>query len=216
MKSYIAPFLLVVAGIIVMVWCLRRPQSSLPEERNAEHSLSVPAEIASEPSSRVAVEAAPETVAGSAEKAVGRGNIQSAKSATRTDRMAAKLSTAKSNRRMAGDEPGNAIDEPIVPEKMARVALDYVGADPEAEAVWMTAINDPNLDDKARQNLIEDLNENGISDPDHPTMDDLPLIESRLVLIEDIGSDAMDDVNAAAFQEAYKDLLNMDAKLTGR
>lgn len=100
-------------------------------------------------------------------------------------------------------------------EAEGRTALAFVGADPQAEKVWMAAINDPSLPNNARQNLIEDLNEDGISDPDHPTMEDLPLIQSRLALIEQIGDGAMDDVNYAAFQEAYKDLTNMANKLTG-
>jgi hypothetical protein len=78
-----------------------------------------------------------------------------------------------------------------------------------AEAYWYSAINDPNLPAHERQDLIEDLNEDGLSDPRHPAPEDLPLILSRLRLIEETGPDAMDEVNAAAFQEAYKDLVNL-------
>ena len=92
---------------------------------------------------------------------------------------------------------------------MAREALGWVGADAEAEAYWFGAINDPSLPPNERQDLIEDLNEDGLSDPKHPTADDLPLIVSRLLLIEEVGLDAMDQVNADAFQEAYKDLVNL-------
>jgi len=53
------------------------------------------------------------------------------------------------------------------------------------------------------------LNEDGLSDPDHPGPEDLPLILSRLRLIEEMAPYAMDEVNADAFAEAYKDLLNM-------
>lgn len=60
-----------------------------------------------------------------------------------------------------------------------------------------------------RQDLIEDLNEDGLPDPQHPTANDLPLIVSRLLLIEQIEPDAMDQVNADAFQEAHKDLVNL-------
>jgi hypothetical protein len=35
------------------------------------------------------------------------------------------------------------------------------------------------------------------------------LIVSRLQIIEEVASDAMDKVNADAFAEAYKDLANM-------
>ena len=41
----------------------------------------------------------------------------------------------------------------------------------------------------------------------------IPLILSRLELIEEIAPDSMDAVNLAAFEEAYKDLVNMLAKL---
>src|SRR6267142_1694535 len=103
--------------------------------------------------------------------------------------------------------------EPVVALPVARLALGYVGADPQAEEVWYAAINDPNMPPKARQDLIEDLNEEGFADPRHVTEDDLPLIYSRLALLEQVGPDAMDDVNAAAFAEAYKDLMNMLARL---
>lgn len=99
-------------------------------------------------------------------------------------------------------------------DPVARIALSFVGADPDAEAYWIDAINNPDLSAEERQNLIEDLNEDGLSDPENPTADDLPLIENRILLIEDIAPDAMDDVNAAAFQEAYKDLMNMYVRLT--
>jgi hypothetical protein len=104
--------------------------------------------------------------------------------------------------------------EPIQ-DPLARVALAFVGADPEAEMYWVEAINDPSLPAKERQDLIEDLNEDGLSDPRHPTLDDLPLIVSRLEWIEALAPDAMDKVNADAFAEAYKDLSNMYNSLVG-
>lgn len=93
----------------------------------------------------------------------------------------------------------------------ARAALIFVGADPEAEAYWFEAINDPGLSPHERQDLIEDLNEEGFSDPRHPTVEDLPLILSRLALIEALAPEAMDVVNSDAFAEARKDLLKMAA-----
>ena len=70
------------------------------------------------------------------------------------------------------------------------------------------------LADKQRE-LIEDLNQDGFADPKNLTAADLPIIEKRISLIEEQAPDAMDQANAAAFQEAYKDLLNMRAKITG-
>jgi len=101
-------------------------------------------------------------------------------------------------------------------DPMAREALSYVGADPAATAYWASAINNPNLSSHERQNLIEDLNEDGLSDPSNPGLEDLPLILSRLRLIDNLAPDAMDQVNADAFAEAYKDLLNMVHDLTGQ
>ena len=108
------------------------------------------------------------------------------------------------------------LDDPEAKENLGRQALSYVGADVEADAIWVWLINDPSLAPKVRQDLIEDLNENGFSDGNgrRPTVDDLPLIESRLLLIEEQAPFAMDEVNAAAFAEAYKDLANMWSRLT--
>lgn len=105
--------------------------------------------------------------------------------------------------------------KPELLDPVARVALAFVGADPVAEAYWYLAINDPELPPGERQDLIEDLNEDGLSDPKHPTLDDLPLIASRLAIIDSIGSEAMDRANADAFQEAYKDLVNLAAVALG-
>jgi hypothetical protein len=103
--------------------------------------------------------------------------------------------------------------EPLVPKPIARTALGYVGADEDAEEVWVNAINDPNRSADERKDLIEDLNEDGFPDPKNITEDDLPLIVSRLLLIEELAPDAIDDVNAAAFAEAYKDLVKMLERL---
>jgi len=104
---------------------------------------------------------------------------------------------------------------PTVPVDLAFQALRYVGVDPAAEATWLAAINDPNTPPEARSDLIEDLNQEGYSDNDRPTAADLPLVRARLRLIEQLAADATDEVNAAAFAEAYKDLLAMYVRLGG-
>jgi hypothetical protein len=86
-----------------------------------------------------------------------------------------------------------------------------VGADPKAEEYWRKAINNPSLPAKERQDLIEDLNEEGFSDPKNLTAKDLPLILERIAIVEKL--EAMDDVNAAAIKEAYKDLTAMHDRL---
>jgi hypothetical protein len=106
--------------------------------------------------------------------------------------------------------------KPPISDPVARIALSMVGQDEDAELYWLQAINDPSLSAEERKDLIEDLNEDGLSDYKNPTEEDLPLILSRIALLEQIGPEAMDDVNAAAFEEAYKDLMNLYAKVSGQ
>src|SRR5207302_5727518 len=73
---------------------------------------------------------------------------------------------------------------PLLAAPMARTALSFVGTVPEAELVWVAAINDPTVPPEERRDLIEDLNEDGFADPKHLTPDDLPLVLSRIDLIE--------------------------------
>ncbi len=93
----------------------------------------------------------------------------------------------------------------------AREALRLVGTDAKAEEYWLKAINNPNLPAKEREDLIEDLNEVGFSDPKNPTLNDLPLILKRIAVVEKL--EPMDDVNAAAIKEAHKDLTRMRDRL---
>ena len=101
-------------------------------------------------------------------------------------------------------------------DPIARMALSLVGVDGAAEEYWLMAINDPSLSESEREDLIEDLNEEGFEDPKNPTVDELPLILNRLQIIEEYAPFAMDDVNARSFAEAYKDLVNMYVRLTGQ
>ena len=103
----------------------------------------------------------------------------------------------------------------IIPVPIAFEALGAVGSDPIADALWNTAINDPNVSEHDRQDLIEDLNESGFADRKNLTPEDLPLIVNRLALIEQLAPDAMDQTNADAFAEAYKDLTKMYRKAGG-
>jgi outer membrane biosynthesis protein TonB len=103
-------------------------------------------------------------------------------------------------------------NDPAVKEQRGRTALAMIGHNPEADQVWIQTINDPTLSASARSNLIEDLNEDGLSYR-NLTMDDLPVIKYRIQLIEDLSPYAMDKANADAFQEAHKDLVNMANRL---
>jgi hypothetical protein len=93
----------------------------------------------------------------------------------------------------------------------AREALRLVGADAKAEAYWFKAINNPNLPAKEREDLIEDLNEEGYTDLKNLGASDLQLILKRIAILEKL--DAMDEVNAAAIKEALKDLRRMRDRL---
>jgi hypothetical protein len=90
----------------------------------------------------------------------------------------------------------------------ARVALSLVGADPAAEQYWTAAIFDPSLPDQEREDLMEDLNEDGLSDPQRPGPQDLPLIANRIRIIEQIAPYA-DDFMLEHLWEADKDLRSM-------
>lgn len=96
-----------------------------------------------------------------------------------------------------------------VQDPIARAALALVGTDEEAEAIWLAAINNPDLPANERKDLIEDLNEDGFPNPRSVTADDLPLIQSRIRIIEELMLDPLDETNAAALAEAYTDLLRM-------
>jgi len=113
-------------------------------------------------------------------------------------------------------EQDSQFDDPRAKERRARIALGMIGYDPDADEVWIRLINDPSLSANARSNLIEDLNEDGFADPHNPTLEELPMIEYRLELIEDLLPYAMDKVNEDAFKEARKDLENMVDRLKRR
>ncbi len=123
--------------------------------------------------------------------------------------------TAGKTQKAGQTTPSGSPAQPDLQDPMARAALASVGSDPAAEMYWYEAINDPSLSAHERSDLIEDLNEDGLSNPQNPTPEDLPLILNRMQLIEAIAWDAMDEVNAAAFQEAYKDLVNLAFQVLG-
>lgn len=88
-------------------------------------------------------------------------------------------------------------------EPLARVALAYAGANPQANELYATAITDLALPKDHRRELIEDLNQDGFADKKNLTANDLPLIDNRIRLIEQLAPNNADPVNDAAFKEAY-------------
>jgi hypothetical protein len=120
-------------------------------------------------------------------------------------------------------EPASVVQvapEPVIKKleptacQIAREALNTVGADPVAEKVWLETINNLDNPPNERKDLIEDLNTTGFKNHRNPTPEDVSLIQSRLALIEKHSTSAADPVNAAAFQEAKKDLTKMLKKAT--
>lgn len=105
------------------------------------------------------------------------------------------------------------VTDPDSKEALGRVGLNYVGAanDPandQAVQLFHTAINDPSISPEQRRNLIEDLNEAGLSNPRHPTPEDLKMIAKRNTLIRVYQQQPYvqnDPVANNAFQEAGKD-----------
>ena len=112
----------------------------------------------------------------------------------------------------AFQDPRQRRSKPAIQDPQARVALAKVGADPAATAYWTKAINNANLPSEERKDLIEDLNQDGFTRR-NVTKEDLPLIEARLALIEELLPQAMDRINQAAFKEARKDLIAMRKRL---
>ncbi|MGH7132916.1 MAG: hypothetical protein ACREJO_13330 [Phycisphaerales bacterium] len=110
--------------------------------------------------------------------------------------------------------PAPARADPLDKVAIGREALARVGKDPQATELWVMLINDLSVPAAARKDLIEDLNEDGFSDPKNPTEEDLPLIRDRIELIHKLAPSAMDNVNARAFLEAHKDLQEMLARLS--
>ena len=77
-------------------------------------------------------------------------------------------------------------DDPDEVEAEARALLNFVGQDADAGAVWAAAINDSDLTAETRQQLIEALDVSGLPDLQRLTPEYLPLILSRLAIVEQL------------------------------
>lgn len=97
-------------------------------------------------------------------------------------------------------------------EPLARLALNFAGANAQADELYRAAINDAGLSVDQRRELIEDLNQDGFENLRKPTPRDLELVKNRLELINRYRNDVDHKVVVGAFKEAEKDLLNMLAK----
>ncbi|HEX4795306.1 MAG TPA: hypothetical protein VH370_16035 [Humisphaera sp.] len=104
--------------------------------------------------------------------------------------------------------PSNGPQEPAISEALATQALAFVGVNADANSVWETAIDDATLSAEARRKLIAGLTTEGF-DPANLTSADLPLLNARLTLIEQIAPDAIDESNEVALEAAYDRLQEM-------
>jgi hypothetical protein len=104
------------------------------------------------------------------------------------------------------------VTSPESKESLARVGLSYVGSDPQAVELFHAAVVDPKLKPEQRRNLVEDLNEHGLSNKKNPSAEDRKIILSRYTLTENYLKESYvqsDKVLREAFQEANKDLKKM-------
>jgi hypothetical protein len=100
--------------------------------------------------------------------------------------------------------------DPSKKEPLARYALTFAGADPQATEFWRQTISDTALPMDHRSELIEDLNQDGLQNERNPTAQDARLITNRLALIDTLRDQVADNPRlTAAWAEAQKDLLDM-------
>jgi hypothetical protein len=97
-------------------------------------------------------------------------------------------------------------------DPLAREALALVGVNPEAEKYWYDAVHDTSLPTSERQDLIDDLNEKGLPSPHHPTPADLPLIRSRIDILQHLIATLPSELK---YQEALDDLLQLERVANG-
>lgn len=101
------------------------------------------------------------------------------------------------------------LNEPGSKEPLARTALAFVGADPQALQLFHTALMDSSLHPDQKRELVEDLNQDGIANRKSPTEADLQVITNRYQLTQSYLQEAYvqgDPTLSAAFREADKDL----------
>lgn len=123
----------------------------------------------------------------SPERMPAQDNVSTATpTAAAQPRVAPTASPSKTPRPKAPANPLPGNPKRELRDPLAREALALVGFDSDAEQYWAWAINDPDLPAHEREDLIEEY-----------------------------APAAMDEVNEAAFMEAYKDLVNMLARLAG-
>ena len=187
-------------GLVVIIACIvggvmlvKRPQPA----QNARHETQASRQAPVEPAVTTPIREVPPQAAA----------IPSPDSAPSSE--PAKPEREKSIKKPEPPPPAKPTKKPKqLQDPLARVAMSLVGVDPDAEAYWLDAIYDSSLPDEEREDLIEDLNEEGLSDHKRPGPEDFPLIMNRIAIIEEIVPHA-DEFMLPHLREAYKDLLNL-------
>lgn len=103
-------------------------------------------------------------------------------------------------------------------EPLARVALAFVGTNPQAEQMFGKAVRDPALAGEPVRNLVEDLNQNGFANRRVLTPEDVRLATFRLALTEQYLQQPFvqsDKTLSRAFAEANKDLTGVLQRASG-
>jgi hypothetical protein len=184
----------VIAGIVAGVMSVKRPQPAPKARPETQASKQAPVAPAVTPPVREAPQ-----------------EVDAVSSSDRAPSAEAVKSEGETSiKKQEAPTPAKPAKKPKPPlrDPLAREALALVGADPDAEAYWLEAIYDSSLPDKEREDLIEDLNEYGLSDHKRPGPEDFPLIINRIAIIEQIAPHA-DEFMLPHLREAYKDLLNL-------
>jgi len=103
-------------------------------------------------------------------------------------------------------------------EPLARVALAFVGTNPQAEQMFGKAVRDPALAGDPIRNLVEDLNQDGFANRRVTTPEDVKLANFRFALTEQYLQQPFvqsDKTLSRAFTEANKDLAGMLQRASG-
>jgi hypothetical protein len=98
------------------------------------------------------------------------------------------------------------VTDPQAKERLAQVALDSAGVDPQADNFFRAVLADTSLPADNRRNLAEDFADHGFTNPKDPTPDDFQKMRNRFAQLNQLRSEASDPLVIAGIAEAQKDL----------
>lgn len=185
----------IVIGVVVIRWMAAKP-AALHEAGHSNNDLGATSAAVKHPTTTA-------NNASSVDEASSAQFVLSASNQSPTLEMKLIGATNQAMASTLAQKPKEPLHDPT-----ARTAMSLVGVDASAEAYWLGAIFDASLPEGEREDLMEDLNEEGLSDAKHPGPQDLPVILNRLAIIEEILPFA-DEFMVTHLGEAYKDLVNL-------